>query len=622
MKWDEPDEFGQRHFVGDGPIVEDDYKSIDIDEFGKTVQLTGWYASTDGTGIVYQTADSTTDIGAFDLTWKSSDEKVATVSPSGLVTPRGKNGTVKITASVADKKLYQGKVPTASVTIRFSGQEGKYVKQVDILNESGDVIGERWGGVTVYNEENTFHQLQARVTWYDAATGEETVVETGEGDSYSAKAVGTTVTWGVSTSTSFTVNKDTGRLRTGSYSGNAFVTCTVVGGSGGKDVTDSASVQLDTGVYEYNPATSLNLKVVYEERPDEVVKEATYTYEELLELLGTKHVNATVVNASRFGVISADGFLFKDVVNLVAVDDADVLQYRFTTADGYDNPVSYKYLFESGPRYYFPNYDLGGSRAEGEIVSPVLAYRSAMQWNRSEAIPDDKLDDGNRFRLVFGCLASGDANTSFQIYYISAITVVLKGAPSAGGGGGASSPSGEEGSSSGNSSGSSESGGSSSGSSSEGGSSGGSEKQGDNREEQGSSRKEQGSNRKEQGDNRKEQTDNREGKGKSRSPSDLPGESGGARSASVDAAAAAKAHGDDSSENAEVSKEQSGGQAAGTDIGSAKNWRVYQMMNKTNSNVPDWDDENPISPFAAPIAIGTFVVGAGATGIGFRRRLK
>ena len=46
------------------------------------------------------------------------------------------------------------------------------------------------------------------------------------------------------------------------------------------------------------------------------------------------------------------------------------------------------------------------------------------------------------------------------------------------------------------------------------------------------------------------------------------------------------------------------------------------MMNKTNSDVPDWDDENPLSPFALPIAAGAFAVGAGATAIGFRRRLR
>jgi len=604
MKWDEPDEFDIRHFVGDAPIVESKYKSIYITEFGKTVQLTGWYASTDGTGIIYQTADSTTDIGSFDLTWKSSDEKVATVSPSGLVTPRGKNGSVKITATVADKNVYQNTAPQASVTIHFSGQEGRYVKQVDILNEDGDVIGERSGGVTLFEDKDQFYQLHARITWFNVETGQETTVDTGQGEDYSAKGLGTTVKWGVSTSSAFSINENTGRLRTGRYSGNAFVTFTVVGGVGGADVVDTASVQLDTGEYEYNPAEKLELKVVYEERPNEPVKEASYTYEELLGMLQSKRVNATVVNASRFGVISAEGFLFKDVVELVSVDDTDVLQYRFTTADGYDNPVSYDYLFGSGPRYYFPNYDLGGSQAEGEIVSPVLAYRSAMQWNRSEAIPDEKLDDGNRFRLVFGCLASGDANTSFQIYYITGITVVLKGSPSAGGEGGDPAPVPPQDPTGGRESGPS-------------------------------------------GPSAPEGTQTPSGPigpsgpdGESlpsNAPSSGNNDNGGSRSETPDEGRANTAG--NSAANAQDSAESTAGEtpsasvegqgsataqvlASGTDIDSAKHWRVYQMMNKSNSDVPDWDDENPIAPFAAPIVLGTFAAGIGATGIGFRRRLK
>ena len=623
MKWDEPDDNGERHFVGDGPIVEDAYRSIDIAEFGQTVQLTGWYASTDGTGVIYQTSDSSTDIGSFELTWKSSDEKIATVSPSGLVTPRGKNGTVKITATVADKKVYDGKAPSTTVAINFDGQEGRYVTQVDILNDKGEVIGERWGGVTLFGDKEGFHQLHARVTWHDAKTGQDTTVDTGTGDDYSAKRVDTTVEWNVSTSSAFTINEKTGRLRTGSYSGNAYVTCTVVGGAAGATVTDTASVQLDTGEYEYNPASGLDLKVVYEERPDEVVKEASYTYEELLGLLATKHVNATVVNESRFGVISADGFLFKDVVDLVAVDDADVLQYRFTTADGYDNPVSYAYLFESGPRYYFPNYDLGGSQADGEIVPPVLAYSSAMEWGRSQANPSAKLDDGNRFRLVFGCLASGDANTSFQIYYINAITVVLKGAPPAGGDGGEGEGGegddpGKEGEGEGGSSSSSAAGDPSASTSASSGSRDGSGSASSSAAGESASSSSSSA-----------ADDNRSSSSASRDDEEKPG---GARSASADdQARQEQVQQPEERQPAEEAKRESAPEDAGTqddvradgaDIDTAKKWRVYQMMNKTNSDVPDWDDENPLSPFAAPIAVGTFAVGAGVTGIGFRRRLK
>ena len=583
LKWDKPDDAGMTHFVGDNSIVEKAYRQIKVNDFGETVQLNGWYLSSDDTGVAYQTADASTAIGSFELDWATSDAAIASVSPDGLVTPHGKNGTVVITATVGDARVYQGSAPSASVTIVFDGQEGKYVKSVEIVDEGGNNIGERWGGVTVYNGQNEFHQLHARVTWYNVADGSETVQETGAGDSYDAKLVDTSVTWNVSASSAFTINENTGRLKTGQYSGNAYVTCSVVGGLGGKNVVDTANVQLDTGTYEYNPADSLTLRVVWEERPDEVVSEKTYSYGDLLGMLPSRRVNATVANGSRFGVITAEGFLFKDVVSLISVADGDVLQYRFGTADGYDNPVSYNYLFESGPRYYFPNYDVG-SRAEGEIVAPILAYKSAFEWNRSEANPNANLDEGTRFRLVFGCLASGDANTSFQIYYINTITIVLAGAPSMGGGGGKASSN-------------------SSNSDPEAG------KDGGNADGAGGT-----------GHGRKGGGSGTSGTGGGNTKGNLDGADGDGRQQAGAEQSAGQAQDATTGEtNAESVFEDA---PEGLDVGSAKRWRVYQMMNKTNSDVPDWNDENPISPFAAPLALGTFAVGAGATGVGFRRRLR
>ena len=640
LKWDKLDDDGVTHFVGDAPIVERAYRQIQIQNFGETVQLNGYYLSTDDTGVAYQTADSSTAIGSFNLTWISSDDTVATVSPSGLVTPHGVNGTVVITATVADPRVYRDAVPQASVTIVFDGQEGKYVESVEILDEEGNSIGENWGGVTVYDEENEFHQLHARVTWRNVVDGTQTVETTGSGDVYDPQGVDSTVIWNISTSSAFTINEETGRLRCGSYSGNAYVTCSVVGGLGGALVGDTANVQLDTGVYEYNPANSLVLKVVWEERPDEVVKEVEYSYEELLDLLPSRHVDATVVSDQRFGVISADGFLFKDVVSLAAVDDLDVLQYRFSTADGYDNPVSYSYLF-SGPRYYFPNYELNGSRAGGVIVPPLLAYQSSFEWNRSEANPNVALDEGMRFRLVFGCLASGDANTSFQIYYIHGITIVLKGAPSSGGNGGKDektesekSPSGKPAKTSGTTDSKPES------------SDPGSEKpeadpnpeaKPEEPEKEKPKTQKKPDNAKQKSGERKSGSErggaasarhNGNGTGATSSggvgqgadvDNVVVGGNGTGSPGDVGDSADSDTSESDSAEAAPLVQSET---ADGMDVGSAKRWRVYQMMNMTNSDVPDWDDENPISPFALPAVVGTFAVGVGATGASFRRRLK
>jgi uncharacterized membrane protein YgcG len=227
-----------------------------------------------------------------------------------------------------------------------------------------------------------------------------------------------------------TINEDTGRLKTTEYSGNCFVQCTVTGGVGGKAVKDTARVQVDTGEYAYKPADSLTLSVVYQEFPDKTVQTHKYSLSELAGKLSTVTNSYTVIGGGRYGVIRAAGYLFKDVVALEGIDIDDVYQFRFGTADGYDNPVTSKLLYGSGARYYFPNWDIG-SRAEARVVPPLLAYESNMVWGESYADSGTPMDEGTRFRLVFGPLWGGESNSSYQIYFIHSITIVLSGAPPA-----------------------------------------------------------------------------------------------------------------------------------------------------------------------------------------------
>jgi hypothetical protein len=372
-----------------------------------------------------------------------------------------------------------------------------------------------------------------------------------------------TISWSIGGSTvPATINETTGRLRTTNYSGNAYVVCSVTGGVDGAIITDRARIQVNTGQYAYNPASSLTLKVVYEELPDRVVQEHTYSVAELTGRLPMETHNYTILAGLRFGCIRAQGFLFKDVMLLEGIDLSDVYQLRFTTADGYDNPVSYSYLY-GGTRYYYPNYDLGGSQAERVPVPPLLATASNIEWNRSEVDPTLPMDEGTRFRLVFGPMSPGETNSSYQIYYINAITIVLNGAPpvdlgdgdgpkdgpgdgtgTGGGGGGAN---GETGSGvSGTGSGGAE----------------GNENVGEGRQ----------------------------GKG-------------GLRTPLVDRLGAGSA-GTLSEEN-----------------GASRGWRVYEMMAIQHSLVAPLEIENPLSPYALPIASLAAVAGAVYTYVGFRRRL-
>jgi hypothetical protein len=424
IKTDASGSDGKTHFVGED--FDSKYKTLSITEKGKTLQLNGWFTTNMSDGVMYETANSSSPIGEVALQWVSSGNGIATVSPSGLITPIA-DGEVTITARVSEESKYEeGKeAPSKSVKLLVSGQSAAYVKSVTIIGENGNNLSKKTGVSTVIQGKNKFFQFYALVVWHDPRTGADRTEDT------RTDKVSSTIKWSVGGSgVVATINETTGRLKASEYSGNCFVQCSVTGGNGGKTVKDTANVQVDTGEYAYAPAADLTLKVVYQQFPDKVAQTHTYSLSELSAQLPAVTNSYTVFGGSRYGVIRASGYLFKDVVALEGVDIHDVYQFRFTTADGYDNPITTKMLYESGSRYYFPNWDIG-SRAGAKVVPPVLAFRSNMLWGESMADNSVTLDEGTRFRLVFGPLWGGEANSSYQIYYIRAITIVLKGAPPA-----------------------------------------------------------------------------------------------------------------------------------------------------------------------------------------------
>lgn len=505
------------------------------------------------------------------MTWKSSDNSVAKVSPDGLVTPL-KDGKVTITATVDDASKINGSPPYKSVEIKVSGQTGKYVSQVQIIDEKGKVLSTKEGGTTVINKKNTFFNFYALVTWHDPKTGKDTIEDTRK------DKVSSTIKWAVGGSNvAGTINEDTGRFKSSEYSANCYVQCTVTGGISGKDVRDTANVQVDTGVYKHNPAGSLTLKVVYEKFPDEVVQEHTYSASKLASMLSTQTHSYTILGNERYGTMKAKGYLFKDIVGLENVAIEDVYQFRFKTADGYDNPITAKLLYGSGPRYYFPNWDIG-SKAGAQVVPPLLATESNLIWGQSEVSANTSMDNGARFRLAFGPLWSGESNSSYQIYYIQGITIVLKGAPPADDGEGKGSG-GNGGNANGNGSGN---GGSGNGNGSGNGSGSG----------------------------------NGTGSGNGNGSGNGDGALAGLAAGSKGGSGGSGSKGDHSSGGKNVGK--NAGKKGGKNGG---NYTVYEMMGKNNSDIAPYDMEIPYLSAALPLAFGGIAAGGASFFIGFRRRI-
>lgn len=416
LKWSS-DYGGQDEFVGKGQPI----KKVQIEDKGQLVQLNTYYLDNSGSGVMEQAADSSTDLGTIDITFKSSDTKVATVSPSGLVTPV-KNGSCTITASVKNPDKY-GEA-SVSVDFKISGQNGNYVSDVQITDKKGKEIT----GTVVLSGDGAkpvYYQLYATITWSDA-NGKKVKTE-----KTSAKKCSASYSWATAGNTEVvSINKTTGRMAS-QQSGIGQVMITVAGGKAGKTVSDTIYVRVDTGQYDYNPADSLTLKVSYEKYPDKYVTTKTYSAKKLAKLLSgsVQTNNYTVIGGNGYATIRATGYQFIDVLRLLNCDIDDIKQFRFGTQDSYDSPVSYEYLFGQ-TRYWFPNYDIG-STAEAVVVPPLLATANSMHWNESYISPDEKLDESTRFRLVFGVSGTADSNTSKQIYYINTINIVLKGAPPA-----------------------------------------------------------------------------------------------------------------------------------------------------------------------------------------------
>ena len=374
-------------------------------------------------------ATSSPASGGYPVTWSVDDTSVAAVASNGVLTAKA-NGTVTVTAVCEGFAV--------SYRIDVSGQNNEsYVTAIAICDEGGTPYPDDGAGVTLKGDLNQTVQFYARVTVYDPATGASTDYYTSAG-SLSSQTGGAIadITWTVSDALFGYVEPQAGTFRPVEY-GSVQVIATSIAGIGGTQVSGAVWVNMfdeDAQGGGSRPQSSLTVRVYYEDVPDQIVSEKTFTRAEV-EAMGLEEHAYTAIGGTGFATIAGRGVPFYKILEAAGANLDGISYFSFKTADSgngvFGQTVSYSMLF-SDTRYYYPYFDSGKSTYGAEAVPPMLAVESSIKWNSPQAdmSPDyDSMTDATCFRLLFGASNVNQVTTNRQIYWINTINVVLAGAP-------------------------------------------------------------------------------------------------------------------------------------------------------------------------------------------------
>lgn len=384
----------------------------------------------------------------FEYTW---DGDAVTVSSTGVITAL-KDGVTKITATPENEDL---KDKTATIEIETLNQgEGFIVSKVSIVNAKGKAYGDDAIKLT---ESKGSIKLYCSITYKNKQTKDTRVVSNYPGapsDEKPSAGELDNLSWTLSDSQYASVAKNSQGVATvkGLAAGVIYVRCSITGGDASKStgmgkgvVFDKVTLSIDNGktINSGDPASKLTVNVVYEKDLDKIAVSKTYTKKEFAALGAVKRSYTLTRNAGKYATDTAYGVPIATLLAKLKIDVDDIRYFTLKANDG-ANPgkISATWLLKK-TRYYFPNYDLGGSKQEAKQVPSMLALEDSWSDNSTET---GSMNSGTCFRLVFGSATSNDGATDKSIKFINTFTIVLAGGapsehgkekePSGGGGGG------------------------------------------------------------------------------------------------------------------------------------------------------------------------------------------
>lgn len=515
----------------------------------------------------------------------SADPATLTVSPTGLITALGNGETVVTVTPKNEDPAYQAL--SAKITITTANQgTGLIVTKVQVVDEHNKPYGD---DPIKFTELSKTTKLYARVTYKDKSEGNKKVVYSNApeapasekpkaGDQYSTiEEAFSTVNWQAGDSQYVYVSNNKGVATIKALANSTTrIYVTVTGGDTLKNdgfgpgiVYGSVVVDINNGktIDGQSPANELKVNIVYENDEKNVLKSKTYSVDEFEALGAVTRTYTLTRKGGKYVTDRAYGVPMATLLGDLGIATDDIAHFRLAANDG-ANPgrLSARYLLKT-TRYYLPNYDIGGSWQGKEQVPTMIALKDS--WNADTQVTGE-MNSGTRFRLLFGSATSADSATDKSIKYINTLTIVMNGGAPVGNGKGDAGDGDDDKKK---------------------------PKKGAAGIAAGGSGDEPGS-----GEN---------------------GEGGGAsqQKTTRTAPSVAEATGDDPDEpqaqvpDAEVD-------TAEDQEDTSTPWRIFEMMNKSSSDLVANYEDNPFLPFLAP-AIGLIIIASSSTRYAlFRRRLR
>ena len=425
--------------------------TVDIEESAGTLQLVSLLTWRNGTG-------DEDESGADRVSWQSTDTKVASVSPTGLVTAAG-DGSCDIECSIAaDQGITDGVDLKATVHLNVSGQsDAVRVSAISIWCD-GEVVDNTGNPIIKTVEESQLATevlaLYAVVDVLDPKTNETKTYSTKDG-LISKQVPGLAdIVWSVENSDYADIDAVNGSYRQNNF-GASVVYATWGEGTDYMKRTQATITYRDANPSEnqdgFSPQTTLRIKAYYEvsttgEKFDKPPADdaGQFVVDKTLSLSQVKGIDSTTATYSSvdsttgsYMTITGTGAYLSKLIEEAGVEIDGIAGFWFQTADSgggvYAEGVSYDFLYGT-QRYWYPRAKDGGKERYADAVQvwPIVAWEtSQLHRNDGNCQPDYDMNNGRSFCLLMGGTKDG-GNSNKWARNIKTIYIKLSGKAPAG----------------------------------------------------------------------------------------------------------------------------------------------------------------------------------------------